>query len=144
MGEDKERLEATRVQGTPLAPFFEFTGTKNAKEIAPYFEEADVLLLPSHSEGLPIALLEGMAASLPVVACPVNGIPEAMNEPENGLFVPPRDPAALARAVIRLASDPALRRRMSAANRAKALAEFDRAHFAAALAEIYEAALAGR
>jgi glycosyltransferase involved in cell wall biosynthesis len=143
VGEDTEHLEATRVRGTPLAPHFEFAGSKNAQQIAPYFENADVLLLPSYSEGLPIALLEGMAASLPVVACPVNGIPEAMSEPENGIFVAPGDSAALARAVLTLVGDPARRARIGAANRQKVLAEFDRSHYARGLGAIYERALAG-
>lgn len=141
VGSDEEKLEERHVRGTPLAPHFEFVGSKNAREIAPYFESADLLLLPSHSEGLPIALLEGMAAGLPVVACPVNGIPEAMQEPDNGLFVPPRDPAALARAIVRLAGDAPLRARIAIANRAKALAEFDQPIFARALGAIYRAAL---
>ncbi len=141
VGEDTEHLEASRVRGTPLAPHFEFTGSKNAQQIAPYFESADMLLLPSYSEGLPIALLEGMAASLPVVACPVNGIPEAMREPENGLFVPPGDAAALARAILTLVGDPARRAQIGVANREHALREFDRSHYARGLGAIYQRAL---
>jgi glycosyltransferase involved in cell wall biosynthesis len=141
VGADLERLEERCVRGTPLAPHFEFVGSKDAREIVPYFERADLLLLPSHSEGLPIALLEGMAAGIPVVACPVNGIPEAMSEPENGLLVPPRDAKALAAAVVRLVRDPQARRAMGDANRRKAETEFDRTHFAKELATIYENAL---
>ncbi len=143
VGEDTEQLEARRVRGTPLEPYFEFTGSKDAQQIAPYFENADVLLLPSYSEGLPIALLEGMAASLSVVACPVNGIPEAMSEPDNGIFVPPGDGAALARAILELVGDPERRTRTGVANRRKALAEFDRSHYARALGAIYQRALSG-
>jgi len=138
VGEDTEQLEQRRVRGTALEPYFEFVGSKNAEQIAPYFDDADLLLLPSHSEGLPIALLEGMAAGLPVVACPVNGIPEAMSEPENGVFVPPRDPEALARAVVDLVARPDRRRGMAQANRRRAEAEFDRTHFAHSLAEVYD------
>lgn len=143
VGEDTEHLEATRVRGTPLEPYFEFSGSKNSQEIAPYFENADMLLLPSYSEGLPIALLEGMAASLPVVACPVNGIPEAMSDPDNGIFVPPGDSAALANAILDLVGDPERRARTGVANREKMLAEFDRSHYARALGAIYERALSG-
>jgi glycosyltransferase involved in cell wall biosynthesis len=71
----------------------------------------------------------------------VNGIPEAMREPDNGLFVPPRDPAALARAIVRLAGDAALRARIGITNRAKALAEFDQPIFARALGVIYRETL---
>ena len=141
VGEDTEHLEATRVRATPLEPYFEFTGSKSAQQIVPDFENADVLLLPSYSEGLPIALLEGMAAALPIVACPVNGIPEAMAEPDNGIFVPPGDAAALARAILALVGDPERRARTGIANRHKALQEFDRSHYARALGAIYERAL---
>lgn len=141
VGEDTERLEATRVRGTPLEPYFQFTGSKNTGEITPFFEQADVLLLPSYSEGLPIALLEGMAAGLPVVACPVNGIPEAMREPDHGIFVPPGDPPALARAILALVRDPERRARCGAAGRQRIEQDFDRTHYARALGDIYERAL---
>lgn len=141
VGADLERLEERFVRGTALEPYFRFVGSKTAAAMIPYFEEAEVLLLPSHAEGLPIALLEGMAASLPVVACAVNGIPEAMREPENGLFVPVGDPPAIARAVIRLVGDPSLRRSIGAANRRRAEAEFDRIPFARNLGAIYDAVL---
>jgi glycosyltransferase involved in cell wall biosynthesis len=142
VGADLEDLEARFVRGTPLAPHFEFAGNQSAAEIAPYFADADLLLLPSYSEGLPIALLEAMAAGLPVVACPVNGVPEAMAEPENGIFVAPGDAAALARAIVELARDPARRERIGRANRARAELEFDRTHFADRLGEVYASVLA--
>lgn len=141
VGEDTERLEATRVRGTPLASYFSFTGSKNTREISPYFEQADVLLLPSYSEGLPIALLEGMAAGLPVIACPVNGIPEAMRDPEHGIFVAPGDPPALARAMLALLRDPERRARCGAAGRLRIARDFDRSHYVRTLGDIYQRAL---
>ena len=144
VGEDVDRIEEQRVRGTPLAPFFTFVGSRTADQIVSFFESADLLLLPSHSEGLPIALLEAMAASLPVVACPVNGVPEAMSDPENGRLVPPRDPAALAQAVIELARDPERRRRIGAANRRRVEREFDRTAYAEGLGAIYAAVCGGR
>jgi glycosyltransferase involved in cell wall biosynthesis len=142
VGSDREQLFERRVRGTPFESHFEFAGPKDTREIAPYFETADLLLLPSHAEGLPIALLEGMAAGLPVVACPVNAIPEVIREPENGLFAAPGDPASLARAILRLAGDAGLRMRMGAANRAKAVREFDQSLFASALGTIYSSTIA--
>lgn len=144
VGEDTEQLEAKRVRGTPLEPYFHFVGSRTSSEIAPWFEQADVLLLPSHSEGLPIALLEGMAAGLPVIACPVNGIPEAMGDPEHGIFVPPGDPPALARAIVALARDPERRARCGAAGRSRIESDFDRNHYARALGDVYARALAAR
>jgi len=66
-----------------------------------------IAVIPSHSEGLSNVLLESMAASLPVIATRVGGTPEVVEHEQSGLLVPPRDPAALARAIGSLLSDPA-------------------------------------
>lgn len=79
--------------------------------------EADALLLASHSEGLPYALLESMAAGVPVIAARVGAIPDVVVDGVHGLLVPPRDPEAITRAIRRLASDRDLLSRMSAACR---------------------------
>jgi glycosyltransferase involved in cell wall biosynthesis len=76
---------------------------------------SDFFLLPSLTEGLPLAVLEAMAHGLPVLATPVGGIPEVVQEGEQGLFVPVNDPEALAGAMARLAEDPALRRTLGEA-----------------------------
>lgn len=74
---------------------------------------AEVFCLPSHAEGLPMAMLEAMAAGKAVVATAVGGIPEALHDGDNGLLVPPHDDEALARALARLLGDPALRDRLA-------------------------------
>jgi glycosyltransferase involved in cell wall biosynthesis len=84
----------------------------------------DVFALSSTYEGLPIALIEAMALGRPVVVTDVGGVPEVVADGAHGLLVPPRDPAALARGLLRLLADPGLRTRMGAAARARAL-DFD-------------------
>jgi glycosyltransferase involved in cell wall biosynthesis len=79
---------------------------------------ADAFVLPSHREALPMALLEAMAWGLPAICTPVGSIPEVARHEGNALIVPVRDPAALAAALERLATDPALRARMGSAARA--------------------------
>ena len=87
--------------------------------------EADVLLLPTyHSEGLPYALLEGMAAGLVPIVTRIAAIPDVVTEGVHGLFVPPRDPQAIAQAIATLAADRAALARMGAASRERALAEY--------------------
>jgi glycosyltransferase involved in cell wall biosynthesis len=144
VGRDADDLEARFVRGTPLAPHFEFTGSLQADAMPALYESSDLLLLPSYGEGLPIALLEAMASGLPVVTCPVNAIPEVMRDPENGRFVPPGDPGALAAAIRELALDPALRRRIGAANRRVAEEQLDVAHHVRALDALYTELLARR
>ncbi len=71
-----------------------------------YMREFDVFVLPSLSEGLSSAILEAMAASLPIVATEVGGIPELVKNGDNGLLIAPADPPALAGAIRQLAEDP--------------------------------------
>jgi glycosyltransferase involved in cell wall biosynthesis len=78
---------------------------------------SDIFVLPSHQEGFSNALLEAMAASLPAVATAIGGNSDAVVNNETGNLVPPRDPRALAAAILRLAQDPELRRRFAAAAR---------------------------
>jgi glycosyltransferase involved in cell wall biosynthesis len=66
---------------------------------------ADVMVLPSYSEGLPYALLEAMAAGIPVIATPVGAIPDVVTEGIHGLLVPPRDGKAIAEALVLMAGD---------------------------------------
>lgn len=76
--------------------------------------DADVLALPSFSEGTPRVLVEARAFGCPVVASDVGGIPTSVTHERDGLLVPPRDPTALAAALLRVAEDPALRARLVA------------------------------
>lgn len=85
--------------------------------IAMYLASADVFVLPSRWEGLPIALLEAMSAGLPCVATKVEGVDEALIEGEHGLFVPVEDPGALAQAILQLLGASEVRNRMGAAAR---------------------------
>ncbi len=78
---------------------------------------SDIFVLPSHQEGFSNALLEAMAASLPAVATAIGGNSDAVVNNETGFLVPPRQPRALAAAILRLANDPDLRRRFAEAGR---------------------------
>ncbi len=81
---------------------------------------ADLLVLPTREEGFPNTLLEGMALGLPVVATPVDGIPELVVDGETGTLVPVGDPEALSLALARLAGDADLRRAMGEAGKRRA------------------------
>jgi glycosyltransferase involved in cell wall biosynthesis len=96
-------------------------------DVASLLRGADLFVLPSHREGMPRAIIEAMMTGLPVVATAIRGAREQVIDGETGLLVPVKDDAALAAALGRLVSDPALRARMGAASLARARAEYDEA-----------------
>lgn len=107
-------------------------------------QDADGFVLPSLAEGLPMALLEAMAARLPVVVTTVGAMPEVVRDDVEGYLVPPEDATALADALDRLAADPALRHRLGQA----ASVSCDRAYgierMVETLADLYKTLPAGR
>jgi len=98
----------------------------------------DVFALASHWEGLPRVFPQAMAAGLPVVATRVDGAADAVEDGVSGILVDVGDSAALGRALVRLASDPELRRRMGAAGRAR-VEEFSAERMVRQLEDIYAA-----
>jgi glycosyltransferase involved in cell wall biosynthesis len=90
------------------------SGITNLRE---YLSAADIFVLPSRSEGFSNAIIEAMAASLPVVATDVGGNSEAVKDGVSGFIVPSEDVAALSSAMIRLLSDPSKAKEMGAAGR---------------------------
>lgn len=105
-----------------LAGHVTFVGPAFGQCKAGLLSAADVLVLPSHHEGLPYALLEGMAAGLVPIATRVGAIPDVATEGMHALFVPPRDPDAIARKIAALAADRARLARMSQACRERVAA----------------------
>ena len=88
-------------------------GWRDRDTLRTFYSSADCFVLPSLDEGMPNALLEAMAAGLPIVATDVAGSSELVKEGVNGLLVPPASPAALAQALISLVTDDPLRSRMA-------------------------------
>jgi glycosyltransferase involved in cell wall biosynthesis len=107
------------VRDLNLSDHFYFAG--GVSDLHKHLSAADIFVLPSRSEGFSNAIVEAMAASLPVVATEVGGNAEAVKDGVNGFLVPPEDPAALSAAIIRLLSDPSQARAMGLAG--KAIAE---------------------
>jgi glycosyltransferase involved in cell wall biosynthesis len=105
-------------------------------------DDLDVFVLPSRGENLPIAILEAMAAALPVVATRVGGVPEVVADAETGLLVEPEDVDGLAGALDRLARDAALRERLGRAGAARIAARFDARTVARRMVALYEELLA--
>jgi glycosyltransferase involved in cell wall biosynthesis len=92
---------------------------------------ADIFVLPSHFEGLPMSVIEAMLTGLPVVATDIRGPREQVVHGRTGLLVPPMQVAPLAAALSRLAGDPALRAALGGAGRERALLLYDEGRVAA-------------
>lgn len=113
-----------------LASLVHLLGPRRQDEVTQLLSRASLVVLPSvvaadgQTEGIPVSLMEAMAARRPVVASRLSGIPELIDDDESGWLVPPNDAAALATAVRRLLRDPELARRMGARGRAKVQSDF--------------------
>ncbi len=113
-GPERNSLE-TRARSSGFGDRIIFTG--QVSDASVYYRVADVFVLPSHSEGSPNALLEAMAAGLPVVATRVGGVPEIVTDEESALLAPAHDAQAMAEAVLRLLADKNISQRLAAAAR---------------------------
>jgi glycosyltransferase involved in cell wall biosynthesis len=140
-GEDRPRLEAA-LAGQPHAPRVHWIGAIPFGDTAPYYAAGDLVLYPTfRAEGLPVALMEAMAAGLPVVATDRGGVRSAVRPGRTGLLLDRPDPAALAEAVAGLLADPARRAELGRGARALAAEAFDvRVAFPALLARLRGAA----
>jgi len=103
---------------------------------------AHIVCLPSfYGEGIPKALIEAASCGRPIVTTDMPGCREIVHDNDNGLLVPAHDPARLADALARLAGDPALRARLGARGRERALAKFGQHLVIAATLAVYRRAL---
>jgi len=138
----REKL-ARQVSRHGLTRDITFAGTVSFEQIKEYFRRSDLFVLPcvvaqnNDRDGLPNVILEAMAAGLPVVSTGVSGIPEAVDDDVTGLLVPDRDAKALADALVRLADDPALRRKLGRAGKRAVAEKFDLERTSAKLIEIF-------
>jgi glycosyltransferase involved in cell wall biosynthesis len=105
--------------------------------------QADVLVMPSLSEGLGVAVLEAMAMGKPVVASNTGGLPEAVADGETGLLVPPGNAEALAGALLALLEDPDRAQAMGKAGRRRAVDHFDRRVIVDRMLSLYREVLSG-
>ncbi|HEX6204003.1 MAG TPA: glycosyltransferase, partial [Thermoanaerobaculia bacterium] len=114
---------AARIEAAGLADTVALLGARRQDEVARRMAAARVVVQPSvvaadgQMEGIPVALMEALAAERPVVASRLSGIPELVVDGETGLLVEPGDAAALAAAIRRLLADPELGRRLGRAGR---------------------------
>ncbi len=141
-GHHRHELEQLTEQ-LDLGGYVQFVGFRS--DAARLMHAFDLFVLPSWIEGLPVTILEAMAAGKPVVATSVGGVPELVLDGETGLLVPPHDPARLAQAIVKLLQQPEAARRMGESGRERVLKHFSQKKMLddkLALYKLYETATA--
>jgi glycosyltransferase involved in cell wall biosynthesis len=123
-GPDRTRLEAAVYQ-TGMEEVCRFLGGVNPDKVRELYEEADLFVLSSFAEGIPVVLMEAMSMELPCITTMITGIPELIESGQQGLLVAPSDAAGLAHAIEKLWEDPALRRELAVAGRQKVKSAFN-------------------
>lgn len=139
-GEHRARLEACAAGLGLGRERVRFLGRASAGQVRWLLQRTAALVVPSTYEGMPLVVLEAMAAGLPVVASRVSGIPEVVVDGETGWLVPTEDPPALASALAHLLADTAEGERRGAAGRARCAALFRPEHAARQWLEQVESA----
>jgi len=132
----------TRLQELDLEDVCHLVGMVRGASKSQLLREASLFVLPSYQEALPMAVLEAMAAGLPIVATAVGGIPEVVKDGYNGFLVTPGDVEALVEKLAILASDPHLCEVMGQRSREIAEQELDVKPYVKRLVALYES-LAG-
>lgn len=128
----QELVEQLHIQGRVT-----FHGGLNQDQTMQRFEEADLFILPSFAEGLPVALMEAMAKEIPCIATAINGIPELIRNEKEGVLVMPASAEELADALKRLSQDRALCKEIGLAGRQRIERQFELGANTAHLAKIY-------
>lgn len=149
-GFDKARLEVTVSGGGDVAAyqakarelglesFVRFTGWTDQQQVARLMAQADVLILPSYDEGLPLVILEALANSVAVVCTPVGEIPAILSDGVNACFVQPGDASGIASALQRVLNEPVFRQTLEHNGRRLYEEKFSFARFFTSVAKLHQ------
>jgi glycosyltransferase involved in cell wall biosynthesis len=137
VGDGPERARLERLAEQLGVPSF-FLGHRPNEEVPDLLAAMDVLVCSSRFEGMPLAVLEWMAAGKAIVASRVGGLPAILEHGQEGVLVPPRDYAAFAQEIERLLDDPVERRRLGDAAQRRQRKEFRFDQTVALLESLYE------
>lgn len=133
-GPDRTNLEAAAAD---LGDAVSFTGYLSQDQVAQAMQAADIFVLPSFAEGVPVVLMEAFASGTPVIATQVAGVGELVEDGVSGFLVPPGDMDTLADRIRTLAADPDLRTRMGQHGAQVVKRDFDITQEAARLATLF-------
>ena len=127
-----------KVRALGLQEVVRYAGVVRGQEKDELLQQTDIYLQPSHFEGMPLALLEALAAGLPVIATRVGAIPEVITDEREGFLIPSQQPGRLAEAMLRLASDRSKRADFAEAAYGLAGARFSLDRFRDDLLRLYD------
>lgn len=139
-GPDRDKLER-RAHELGVVRRCLFLGYQ--EEVAPYYAAFDTMILPSVNEGTPVSAMESLAAGRPVVATRVGGIPDVVEDGQDGYLAEPGETRQLADQLARLARDPDLRERMGEHGRARVVDRYAVARLLDDVDRLYRSLLAG-
>jgi len=121
-----------------IQDFVRFAGWSDQQQVAQLMAQADVLVLPSHDEGLPLVILEALANGVAVVCTPVGEIPSMLTDGANARFVPPGDAAGIAAGLQHVLKDTAFRQTLESNGQALYEQQFSLSRFFASVAKIHQ------
>ena len=136
-GPERARLEQDAAD-LGLRDVVDFAGYRSQSEVARALKVTDALVLPSFAEGVPVVLMEAMAAGRPVITTGVAGVSELVEHGKSGFLVPPGDAQRLAQAIRAVLADPDRRVEMGRAGRTRVVEDFDIGKEAAWLGRLFE------
>ncbi|MEM6679405.1 MAG: glycosyltransferase family 4 protein [Pseudomonadota bacterium] len=146
-GGARAKALAAEAEARGLSRRIDWRGKRDQRDVIAAMREADFFVLPSKiardgdRDGLPNVLMEAASQELPCISTAVSAIPEFLRDGQEGLLVPPSDPAALAAAILRLAEDPTLAATLGRASRQRLVAEFGMEAGITRIAELLTAGL---
>jgi glycosyltransferase involved in cell wall biosynthesis len=140
-GPDRDKLESL-IDELKIRQSVSMLGQRD--DMPSVYASLDIMVSASRQEGLPMAVLEGMASGLPLIATPVGDVPTVVNDGRTGVMVPPENAALLASAIVTLLRNPAQRERLGAAARKLIEDEFSANRMTADYLRVYEKAASRR
>jgi glycosyltransferase involved in cell wall biosynthesis len=136
-GEDRPSLESlTREFG--LTDSVTFTGAVGQHDVHKYYDYADIFVLASFAEGVPVVLMEAMAKEIPSVSTRITGVPELIDDGKDGILVSPSDVQGLADTLQELLSNKVLRRRLGANGRRKIIDKYNLSQNCPFMADLFQ------
>jgi colanic acid/amylovoran biosynthesis glycosyltransferase len=124
MGPDEQSL-SQYAENLGISRQVNFTGAVDQDHILDYYKAADMFVLPSFAEGLPVVLMEAMAMEIPCITTAITGIPELIRNWQEGLLVAASDREGLTQAIKQLVEDQVLRQQLGKAGRLRVLSDYD-------------------